>query len=377
MDSGRRVAVPESRWRRLNGIKRAEGKRCGNSVGRPGRPVYREGIRQFVGNTRIEESGESSRPSETNNVRPDTSRPAPTDSRHPPVRRRSTKVAVRLCWWRRCRWPPANAVMPLPCQPAARSRPLVATWTQTLLRPGRCSPRLGLTALLLVLLILTGRGRAASAGQAATRYASRIVETKSGQIRGILQVRISILQKSRGDGEEEGKEEEEIDGRECGVSSDESLSSFPPPSRIQDLGILQVEWARTVETARSDTSTAARCKWRIVIPADRPVPGTVLRGTSLFPRCAHGEERKRERGFIAGLTLRKRNFSLRLPVRRRSRALRERIDYSCRVIFYNLKTRTLPRSKSTTSLAEKRNLEGGRGETRKSSSVLRYLSWDV
>lgn len=99
----------------------------------------------------------------------------------------TTKVAVRLCWWHRCRWPPANAVMPLPCQPAARSRPLVTTWC--LIRPNRvCSPRVGLALLpLIVLLILAGRSRAASS-QPATRYASRIVETKSGQIRGILQV---------------------------------------------------------------------------------------------------------------------------------------------------------------------------------------------
>ncbi|KAM0731201.1 Neuroligin-1 [Formica fusca] len=75
--------------------------------------------------------------------------------------------------------------MPLPCQPAVRIWPLVATqWTQIRLR-SRYYPRVGL-ALLLVLLILTGRGRAASS-QPVTRYASRIVETKSGQIRGILQ----------------------------------------------------------------------------------------------------------------------------------------------------------------------------------------------
>ncbi|XP_025266544.1 neuroligin-1 [Camponotus floridanus] len=78
--------------------------------------------------------------------------------------------------------------MPLPCQPAARIWPLVAThchsWTQIRLR-SRCYPRVGLV-LLLVLLTLTGRGRAASS-QPVTRYASRIVETKSGQIRGILQ----------------------------------------------------------------------------------------------------------------------------------------------------------------------------------------------
>lgn len=74
--------------------------------------------------------------------------------------------------------------MPLPCQPAARIWPLVATCTQIGLR-SRCYQRVGL-ALLLVLLILIGRGRAASS-QPVTRYASRIVETKSGQIRGILQ----------------------------------------------------------------------------------------------------------------------------------------------------------------------------------------------
>ncbi|KMQ97583.1 ubiquitin-protein ligase e3c-like protein [Lasius niger] len=74
--------------------------------------------------------------------------------------------------------------MPLSCQPAARNWPLVATRTQIRL-PSRCYSRVGL-ALLLVLLILTGRGRAASS-QPVTRYASRIVETKSGQIRGILQ----------------------------------------------------------------------------------------------------------------------------------------------------------------------------------------------
>lgn len=96
--------------------------------------------------------------------------------------------------------------MPLPCQPAARSRPLASTRTQI-----RSCPRVGL-ALLVALLMLTGRGGAASS-QPATRYASRIVETKSGQIRGILQVCIDSSYSGRGisgrrEGEERRKEEE-------------------------------------------------------------------------------------------------------------------------------------------------------------------------
>lgn len=104
--------------------------------------------------------------------------------------------------------------MPLPCQPAARIWPLVATpchsWAQIRLR-SRYYPRVGL-ALLLVLLTLTGRGRAASS-QPVTRYASRIVETKSGQIRGILQVCVSILLAGEGgdDGEKQEDEKEEND----------------------------------------------------------------------------------------------------------------------------------------------------------------------
>ncbi|KAL0109105.1 hypothetical protein PUN28_014299 [Cardiocondyla obscurior] len=75
--------------------------------------------------------------------------------------------------------------MPLPCQPAARSRPLVTTCCP--IRFGRCSTRVGLALLpLIVLVILTDCSRAAST-PTTTRYASRIVETKSGQIRGILQ----------------------------------------------------------------------------------------------------------------------------------------------------------------------------------------------
>ncbi|XP_014478522.1 PREDICTED: neuroligin-2-like isoform X2 [Dinoponera quadriceps] len=73
--------------------------------------------------------------------------------------------------------------MLLPCQPAARSRPLVARTPIGPKRPA-CRSCVGL-ALLIALLSLTGDGRAAS--QPTTRYASRIVETKSGQIRGILQ----------------------------------------------------------------------------------------------------------------------------------------------------------------------------------------------
>ncbi|XP_032685513.1 neuroligin-1-like isoform X1 [Odontomachus brunneus] len=72
--------------------------------------------------------------------------------------------------------------MLLPCQPAARSRPLVA---RTPIGPKSTRRSCVGLALLIVLLSLTDDGRAAS--QPATRYASRIVETKSGQIRGILQ----------------------------------------------------------------------------------------------------------------------------------------------------------------------------------------------
>lgn len=100
--------------------------------------------------------------------------------------------------------------MPLSCQPAARNWPLVATRTQIRL-PSRCYSRVGL-ALLLVLLILTGRGRAASS-QPVTRYASRIVETKSGQIRGILQVCVSILLAR---GRDQGSGGEWRRGREAG-----------------------------------------------------------------------------------------------------------------------------------------------------------------
>lgn len=203
--------------------------------------------------------------------------------------------------------------MPLPCQPAVRIWPLVATqWTQIRLR-SRYYPRVGL-ALLLVLLILTGRGRAASS-QPVTRYASRIVETKSGQIRGILQVCVSILlarerfyfgigrgwwrEAGRGGGEWQWDVGEEGGGD---VSSDE----LPR----QDLGILQVK--RTRSRARSDTDSA-RCKWRIVI-----------RGTSLFPR---GKRRDLLPDWPCGEVG---NFS---SVRHRSR--RSIIDYSWqRVIFF-------------------------------------------
>ncbi|KAG7197398.1 hypothetical protein KM043_018501 [Ampulex compressa] len=77
--------------------------------------------------------------------------------------------------------------MLLPCQPAARNRPLA---TRTQLRTFSAPICLGaldhcLGVIVVLVLIALGGSRAAS--EAATRYASRIVETKSGQIRGILQ----------------------------------------------------------------------------------------------------------------------------------------------------------------------------------------------
>lgn len=60
---------------------------------------------------------------------------------------------------------------------------------------------------------------------------------------------------------------------------------------------------RIAEPAR--TSSSARCKWRIVISRIGPFLA-VLRVTFPFPRCT-----RRKARFIAGLTLRKRNFSVR------------------------------------------------------------------
>lgn len=71
--------------------------------------------------------------------------------------------------------------MLLPCQPAARKRPLV---TRSLSRSKSC-------LVLIIILVLIGREVSRAATQ--IRYASRIVETKSGQIRGILQVCIDFL----------------------------------------------------------------------------------------------------------------------------------------------------------------------------------------
>lgn len=88
----------------------------------------------------------------------------------------------RLWCWRRCEWPPANAVMLLPCQPAAKKRPLA---TRSLRKST------GYLVLIVVVLLLIGREESRAATQ--IRYASRIVETKSGQIRGILQVCIDFL----------------------------------------------------------------------------------------------------------------------------------------------------------------------------------------
>lgn len=87
----------------------------------------------------------------------------------------------RLCCWRRFEWPPANAVMPLPCQPAARKRPLA---TRSLSGSRTC-------LVLIIAIVLLGRGGSRAATQ--IRYASRIVETKTGQIRGILQVRVRYI----------------------------------------------------------------------------------------------------------------------------------------------------------------------------------------
>lgn len=84
----------------------------------------------------------------------------------------------RLCCWRRFEWPPANAVMLLPCQPAARKRPLA---TRSLSGSRTC-------LVFIIVIVLLGREGSRAATQ--IRYASRIVETKSGQIRGILQVRV-------------------------------------------------------------------------------------------------------------------------------------------------------------------------------------------
>ncbi|XP_006561626.1 neuroligin 5 isoform X1 [Apis mellifera] len=65
--------------------------------------------------------------------------------------------------------------MPLPCQPAARKRPLAT----------RSSSGSRTCLALIIAIVLLGRGGSRAATQ--IRYASRIVETKSGQIRGILQ----------------------------------------------------------------------------------------------------------------------------------------------------------------------------------------------
>ncbi|XP_017759226.1 PREDICTED: neuroligin-4, X-linked-like [Eufriesea mexicana] len=65
--------------------------------------------------------------------------------------------------------------MLLPCQPAARKRPLA---TRSLSRSRSC-------LVLIIILALIGREGLRAATQ--IRYASRIIETKSGQIRGILQ----------------------------------------------------------------------------------------------------------------------------------------------------------------------------------------------
>jgi len=70
-----------------------------------------------------------------------------------------------------------------------------------------------------------------------TRYASRIVETKSGQIRGILQVCVSILlAREGGDGEEKQDEKEENDaGCGGGRPGGEGYRTMNHPR--QDLGI--------------------------------------------------------------------------------------------------------------------------------------------
>ncbi|NP_001139211.1 neuroligin 5 [Apis mellifera] len=65
--------------------------------------------------------------------------------------------------------------MPLPCQPAARKRPLAT----------RSSSGSRTCLALIIAIVLLGRRGSRAATQ--IRYASRIVETKSGQIRGILQ----------------------------------------------------------------------------------------------------------------------------------------------------------------------------------------------
>jgi len=178
--------------------------------------------------------------------------------------------------------------MLLPCQPAARSRPLVPT-RRIQIRPERCYSRraLGLALLIALLLILTGRGRAASS-QPATRYASRIVETKSGQIRGILQVRIDSSRPASGRRGEGGGDEGEDE-----VSSEEAILSCG----------FQLGWIPGRGGERSDVDSA----WivngvrnaRLVLVARR-------RCYALRRACPRGEEGGR---FMAGLIMR--NLPLR------------------------------------------------------------------
>ncbi|XP_029044790.1 neuroligin-1-like [Osmia bicornis bicornis] len=66
--------------------------------------------------------------------------------------------------------------MLLPCQPAAKKRPLATR-----------SLRKSTSYLVLIVVVLLLIGREESRAATQIRYASRIVETKSGQIRGILQ----------------------------------------------------------------------------------------------------------------------------------------------------------------------------------------------
>ncbi|XP_043251310.1 neuroligin-4, X-linked-like [Colletes gigas] len=71
--------------------------------------------------------------------------------------------------------------MLLPCQPAARKRPLA---TRSL---SRSTIPASLTGCLVLIAVFVQIGCEGSRASSQIRYASRIVETKSGQIRGILQ----------------------------------------------------------------------------------------------------------------------------------------------------------------------------------------------
>ncbi|KAK2576577.1 hypothetical protein KPH14_005247 [Odynerus spinipes] len=77
--------------------------------------------------------------------------------------------------------------MLLPCQPAAEERPLVTLNTARGTNEINLGDRLARFLFFLFFIFLLSASNEGSRANAATRYASRIVETKSGQIRGILQ----------------------------------------------------------------------------------------------------------------------------------------------------------------------------------------------